>query len=83
MYNNLWQRVLRIERSFSKHNISQFIASVRNIVYKLSKANPKIFDEEKNRQILQSAALLQKLRNSNIELIYLDEFTFNPIKIKF
>ena len=47
---------------------------------KLSKANPKIFNEEKYRQILQSAALLQKLRNSNIEMIYLDEFSFDPRK---
>ena len=50
---------------------------------KLSKANPKIFNEEKYRQILQSAALLQKLRNSNIEMIYLDEFSFDPRKTKF
>ena len=50
---------------------------------RLSKANPKIFNEEKYRQILQSAALLQKLRNSNIEMIYLDEFSFDPRKTKF
>ena len=68
----------------SKTTISKTLKQNLKMSYKkLSKVNIRAFKKENITKMLQSAALLQTLRSSSTEVIYLDEFSFDTRKSKF
>ena len=68
----------------SKTKISKTLKQNLKMSYKkLSKVNIRAFKKENITKMLQSAALLQTLRSSSTEVIYLDEFSFDTRKSKF
>ena len=63
----------------SKSTISRCLKSKLNMSYqKFSKIALKAWKQENMRKMLESATLLYRLNQNNTELIFVDEFSFQP-----
>jgi predicted AAA+ superfamily ATPase len=65
-------------REVSLSSINRVLKEKLQMSYKkLSNISPKVFTDEKKRQMLESAYLLHHLRKKKYEIIFLDEFSFS------